>query len=145
MDYRAVFEITSSGMNLEKRRLEATALNLANMHATRPAGTEPFRPVRVVGSPVQAEFAALISSVATQSLAVQPRTTEVLPQAVQPRLARDPGHPHADEEGMVKYPGVEHAQEMVTAMSAMRAYEANIAAAGMARSMALRALEIGGQ
>ena len=36
------------------------------------------------------------------------------------------------------------ATEMVTIMSAMRAYEANVAAASAARALALKTLEIGG-
>jgi flagellar basal-body rod protein FlgC len=45
---------------------------------------------------------------------------------------------------MVAQPAVDTAAEMVTIMSAMRSYEANVAAASAARTMALKTLDIGG-
>ena len=39
--------------------------------------------------------------------------------------------------------GVDSATEMVTLMTALRSYEANVAALNAARTLALRALEIG--
>jgi flagellar basal-body rod protein FlgC len=55
----------------------------------------------------------------------------------------DPGHPDADEQGYVKMPNVEVMTEMVNMISASRAYEANITAINSAKSIALKALEIG--
>jgi len=56
----------------------------------------------------------------------------------------EPGHPHADKSGMVRYPGVDHLSQMVSITEALRAYEANLAALQTARAMASRALDIGG-
>jgi flagellar basal-body rod protein FlgC len=53
-------------------------------------------------------------------------------------------HPYADSHGYVRYAGVDTAAEMVTMMSAIRAYEANVAAMNTTRQMVLKALEIGG-
>jgi flagellar basal-body rod protein FlgC len=64
--------------------------------------------------------------------------------AAPPRRVLEPGHPLADAEGFVRYPGVDAAAEMVALMSATRAYEANVVALNAARAMALKALEIGG-
>ena len=55
----------------------------------------------------------------------------------------EPGHPQADVQGFVTYPGVDTATEMMTIMDAMRAYEANVAAMNASRTMAMKALEIG--
>ncbi|MNY51400.1 Flagellar basal-body rod protein FlgC [compost metagenome] len=49
----------------------------------------------------------------------------------------------ADARGYVTYAGVDMATEMVSLMSATRAYEANVAAMNTSRTLALRALEIG--
>jgi flagellar basal-body rod protein FlgC len=54
----------------------------------------------------------------------------------------DPTHPDADGEGNVRLPNVDAAQELVTMMVAARAYEANVAALGAARSMAEAALDL---
>jgi flagellar basal-body rod protein FlgC len=59
-------------------------------------------------------------------------------------MVYEPGHPMADARGFVSYAGVDTATEMVSMMSAMRAYEANVAAMNTARSMAQKALTIGG-
>jgi flagellar basal-body rod protein FlgC len=50
----------------------------------------------------------------------------------------------AKQKGFVAYPGINTVNEMVTLISATRAYEANVAALNAARVMALKALEIGG-
>ena len=67
----------------------------------------------------------------------------VEPMSLAPRLASEPGHPLANEQGFVAYPGVDSASEMVTMMSAIRAYEANVAALNTARALALKTLDIG--
>ena len=55
----------------------------------------------------------------------------------------DPDHPDANEDGYVMIPNVNSAEEMVDLMAATRAYEANVTALNIAKSMALKALEIG--
>ena len=60
-----------------------------------------------------------------------------------PRMVYDPGHPDADQDGYVAMPNVEIVKEMVDMISASRAYEANVTAINAAKSMALKALEIG--
>jgi flagellar basal-body rod protein FlgC len=146
MDYRTVFEVSTAGMNLEKRRLDFAALNLANMHTSSASETGAYKPLRVVASPLRIDFARLMEGAGNPSqLAVLPRHIEAAATSNTPRLIHDPGHPHADAQGMVRYPGVDQAKEMLTAMTALRAYEANVAAASLARAMAIRALELGGR
>ena len=60
-----------------------------------------------------------------------------------PRLVYDPGHPDAGPDGYVAYPNVDPLVEMVNLLAATRAYEANVAVFSAARTLALRALEIG--
>lgn len=54
-------------------------------------------------------------------------------------------HPQADKDGYVSYPGVDTLTEMMALMVASRAYEADVAAFNAAKSMAMKALEIGGR
>lgn len=141
MDYQAVFHISASGMNAEKLRLDTAALNLANMHATAGAGATAYRPLRVVTQPVAPGFKSWMQQAAIGGVRAQ-----AVPDATaQPRVVHDPGHPHADARGQVQYPGVNHTQEMLTVTTALRAYEANVAAMAAARSMAAHALSIGGK
>lgn len=142
MDYSATFAISAAGMSLHRARVEVAAVNLANAHTTAPAGQPGFKPTRVVGVPAQqGSFPLLLAKVPG---AFQKPSFRIEPQPVMPRLVHEPGHPLADGRGFVEYPGVDVATEMVTLMDATRAYEANVAAMNTARTLALKALEIGG-
>jgi len=142
MDYRAVFQIATAGMDLEKRRLDVAALNLANLHASAAPGQQPAAVQKVVAGPVQMAFAGALRH---QEAAQQLREVQVIAAEGSSRLVHDPGHPHANAQGMVAYPAVDQATEMVTVSTALRAYEANVAVASTARAMAAKALELGGQ
>jgi len=140
MDYRAAFQISAAGMAAEKLRLDVTALNLANMHAAGTSVDQVYRPQRVVTQTVS--FGQQFGALAGAAAGVQ---TAVVPQNVAPRMVYEPGHPYANAKGMVAYPGVDNVTEMVTMSTALRAYEANVTAMNAARTMAARALDIGGQ
>ena len=145
MDYRAVFEISAAGMDFEKKRLDTAAMNLANLHTTTAAGAAPYKPMRAVAAPVQVDFAQWVQAAGTTAASTASRPVSLVALEAAPRLVHEPGHPHADANGMVAYPGVDQAKEMLVAMTALRAYEANVAASSLARAMATRALDIGGQ
>ena len=56
MDYLSTFAISASGMNVEKTRVDITALNLANMHSTRSIDGGPYQPMRVVSGEQVSSF-----------------------------------------------------------------------------------------
>jgi flagellar basal-body rod protein FlgC len=68
----------------------------------------------------------------------------LVPSPLPPRRVHEPGHPLADAQGFVSYPGVDTAAEMMTLLSATRAYEANVSAMNVARTLAMKSLDIGG-
>lgn len=135
MDYTQTFAISSIGMTVERTRVEVAALNLANANSVAGPDGSIYKPMRVVA---HATFARSVEQGLNAPL-VQIQPTEQTPRSVY-----EPGHPMADARGFVTYAGVDTATEMVTMMGAMRSYEANVAAMNTARSMALKALEIGG-
>lgn len=135
MDYSQTFAISSIGMTVERTRVEVAALNLANANSVAGPDGSIYKPMRVVA---HATFARSVEQGLNAPL-VQIQPTEHAPRSVY-----EPGHPMADARGFVTYAGVDAATEMVTMMGAMRSYEANVAAMNTARSMALKALEIGG-
>jgi flagellar basal-body rod protein FlgC len=142
MDFDAAFRISASGMAVEKLRLDVTAANIANMHSSAASVNDLFHPRRVVLQAVPMTFSQQFDALAVAGGGVQ--VASLAPLDVAPRLAYEPGHPHADGKGFVAYPGVNHAEEMVNLSSALRAYEANVVAMNAARAMAAHALEIGG-
>ena len=163
MDYFAAFAISASGMTVEKTRLDITALNLANAHSTR-AGGKLYEPLTVISAPRRAgQFEQLMSGFAAGAAGAGPgafggnlstlaarlptfgaEVVAVRPTGLPPRLVHEPGHPDADARGFVAYPAVQPLKEMLTIISATRAYEANLSALNAARTMAQRALDIGG-
>ena len=143
MDYMASFQISATGMSLEKLRVDTAALNLANAHSTKGADGRLYSPLRVVAEPIGVDFSKKYE-VALGSSFSGTQLKALVPMGVTPRLVPDPGHPDADKNGMVSYPGVDQLAEMMVLVTAVRAYEANVAAMAAARMMALKALEIGG-
>lgn len=138
MGYPSSFAISALGMDVERLRVDVAALNLANANVALGANGEGYRPMHVVARSGTADFASQFD----QWMKVP--TVIVEPTANAPRQVLEPGHPLADEKGFVSYPAVDHTAEMMTMMNAMRAYEANVAAMNMSRTMVLKALDIGG-
>ncbi len=139
MDYLSSFAISAAGMNVERLRVDVAALNLANSHAAMTPDGVNYQPLRVVARvPAAQGFSDLVGNgLAGPQASVEPSTAP-------PRHVLEPGNPVADAQGFVAYPGVDPTAEMMSLMSATRAYEANVAALNAARSMALKALDIGG-
>jgi flagellar basal-body rod protein FlgC len=137
MDYLQAFAISAAGMNAERTRVETAAVNIANAHVAQHPAERAFGPMRAVVRAVP--FATLVDGATGMST---PAVT-LEPAAGRARLVHEPGHPLADERGFVAYPAVDPVTEMVTLMSAMRSYEANVAALNTARVLALKTLEIG--
>jgi flagellar basal-body rod protein FlgC len=143
MDYNAAFQISATGMQVEKLRLDVTAANIANMNSAAPSAAQAYSPQRVLAQAIPLRFDQQFDQ-AYEAAGGGVEVLGVAPQAVAPRMVYEPGHPYADAKGMVAYPAVNHTAEMVNLNLALRAYEANVAAMNAAKTMAARALDIGG-
>ena len=144
MDYLQAFAISASGMAVEKARVDLTAVNLANAQSTRSADGVGVRPLRLVSAARSGtDFPALLAGAAGASLQGA-QIVSITTLATPPRLVFEPGHPDADENGFVAYPGINPVAEMINMLTAVRAYEADVAALNAAKAMALRTLQIGG-
>ena len=138
MDHMRTFAISQAGLQVERMRVEVAALNLANANTVLKPGQPGYQPLKVSALSQSQQFAAMIDG----GLALP--EASIVTQGTAPRAVHDPKHPAADAQGMVYYPAVDSAEQMIELMGAVRSYEANIAAINAARSMALKALEIGG-
>ncbi len=149
MDYNQIFRISAAGMAVEKARVDVAAQNIANMHTTRTAAGGPYSPLRVVTRSAvlpRQSFEAQLDAQGQSMGAIQlsaPQVAGVVATGAAPRMQHDPGHPDADAAGMVAYPAVNQVNEMLTLVTAMRAYEANVTALNAAKVMTVKALEIG--
>ncbi len=136
-------EISRSGLDVEWQRLQVIAQNLANLNTTRTGSGEPFRPLHLVSGPRDG-FAQMLSGKGSARLGgVQVMGMEAAAGGF--RRVHEPGHPHADPEGFVSYPEIDHAGEMTLMIKTSRSYEANLTAMNIAHQMYSRALELGRQ
>jgi flagellar basal-body rod protein FlgC len=135
-------EISRSGLDVEWQRLQVIAQNIANMNTTRTASGEPYRAMRLLSGP-KSDFAALLRNGAppAQISGVQILGLEAVSGGV--RKVHQPTHPHADPDGFVTYPDIDHAGEMTLMIKASRVYEANLSALNIAHQMYMRALDLG--
>jgi flagellar basal-body rod protein FlgC len=140
MDYLQAFAISSAGMSVDRTRVETAAANLAQANTVQDLRGAGYQPLRVIARSSGSNFPGLVHDSLADAASID---VQVVPTTGSPRRMHEPGHPLADADGFVRYPGVDTATEMVTLMGALRSYEANVAALTTARSLALRTLEIG--
>ncbi|HXZ38144.1 MAG TPA: flagellar basal body rod protein FlgC [Thermodesulfobacteriota bacterium] len=137
-------QISASGLSSQRTVLRVIAENMANVQTTRTEEGGPYLRKRAILSPtpVPSSFPELLfSRMRPEALGVQ--VTDIVEDPYGLKSVFDPSHPDADETGLVLLPNVNLMEEMVALMGASRVYEANVAAFNAAKTMALRALEIG--
>ena len=145
MDFFRAMEITASGLNAERTRMNALASNLANARTTRTEAGGPYKRLDPV-------FQAVTMAAKYQELSSDPAgqaTSMVQVKGIQedqspPQQVYDPSHPDADPNGYVAMPNVNVVQEMVNMITASRAYEAGVTVMQTVKGMARSALSIGG-
>ena len=130
-------ESTASALSAERVRMDVITQNIANANTTRGLDGQPYQRQQVVFEKVlqQAE------GVATGRQLVQ--VSRIDKDERPPRLVHIPGHPDANEDGMVAFPNVNLHEEMADLIVSSRAYEANLAVVRNARTMAMQTLSIG--
>jgi flagellar basal-body rod protein FlgC len=132
------FHISGSALTAEKLRIDVIAGNLANMQTTRTAAGGPYRRRTVV---FEERMAQVQRSSRFRGEGV--RVAAIVEDPNPPRLEHDPEHPDANEEGFVAYPNIDLAKEMTELITASRSYEAGTTVINTAKSLYLKALEIG--
>jgi flagellar basal-body rod protein FlgC len=144
MDLLTSLKISSSGLAANRKRMEAISSNIANAQTTRTAEGGPYRRKEVVfgSEPARESFADILEGELDEK-AQTVQATEVISTNRPPIMKYDPNHPDANEDGYVAMPNINVMEEMANMISAQRAYEANITSINTAKSMAIKALEIG--
>jgi flagellar basal-body rod protein FlgC len=131
-------ELSASGLNAQRQRLNVIAENLANAQVTRtPQGGPYLRKNVILETQPMEDFGSLMESPTKVAVSDIVESREGLTQEY------NPSHPDANAEGVVTWPNVNPVTEMVSLVLASRAFDANVAAFKAAKTMALKALEIG--
>lgn len=141
MDILTALKISGSGLKAERARLNVTAMNLANANTTRTMEGGPYKAKSVVfGARPVDTFRDTLNS--TQARLRKVEVVKVVEDDKPFKEVYDPSHPDADERGIVQFPNVDTAEQMVDILSARRGYDANVTAIDAVKSMALKALDI---
>ena len=146
MDLFKAMEITASGLNAERSRMNTIASNLANAKTTRTEdGKGPYKRLDPVFTsvPLTQKFDDLVGDKAASAASIV-RVNEIRQDQNPPMMVFEPGHPDADPNGYVAMPNVNVVQEMVNMITASRAYEAGVTVMQTVKGMARTALNIGG-
>lgn len=133
--------ISRSGLDVEWRRMEIIALNIANMESSSGPDGKAYMPLRLVSGPAEG-FEQFLNGLQSPAGV---KVYGVEPSGAGTRRVYEPGHPHANGDGFVTYPNVSHADEMTLMVKTARAYEANLVAMAAAQQIYSAALQIGRQ
>ena len=156
MSFLESLDMSASGMTAERLRMDVISNNLANVNTTRTPQGGPYRREEVVLGERGPSFADTLQALQAGQNGYFPLASGLEQSSLQGveadgivgdtspfKQVYDPGNPDADPKGYVMEPNVNVVTEMVDMMGASRAYEANVTAVDAAKSMALKALEIG--
>ena len=143
MSIFGAIDVAASGMTAERLRLDVISNNIANVNTTRTADGGPYRRQYVVFEPRQGDASSFSQVMSGQLQLNGVRVSGIRKDDSPLRMVYEPGHPDADAQGYVRMPNINIITEMVDMMTASRAYEANVTSVNVAKSMMLKALEIG--
>lgn len=130
------FNINSSGLSLERIKLDTISTNIANVNTTRTENGGPYRRKEVV---FEESLKQQTSNNVIKSYGV--KTTGILEDQEVKRVYQ-PEHPDSDDYGYLELPNVNLSDEMINMMNTLRTYEANASAFESSKNMMKKALEI---
>jgi flagellar basal-body rod protein FlgC len=143
------FSISASGMTAQRIRLDVIANNIANANTMVTPEGAPFRRREVLFEAPGRTFAESLNTERrrlNRTIGSGVKVQKIVEDRSQMAFIKvyDPGHPFADENGMVLRPNINVTTEMVNIIDASRSYEANVTAFNAFKQMQQKALQMGG-
>ncbi len=130
-------EISSSALTAQRTNLNVIAGNIANMHTTRTPSGGPYRRRVALFAPGNPAMGKDAPGVHVRRIVADPTPF---------RKEFNPSHPDAvqtgPDKGYVLMPNVDQSTEMVNAMAAARAYEANVTVMEVTKNLAAASLRL---
>ena len=127
-----IFDIASSAISAQGKRLNVVASNLANADSVAGPDGEAYKAR-------QAVFQAIGRGREPAGV----RLTDIVEDQSPGKRIHDPSHPLADAEGYVTHSNVSVVEEMVNMISASRSYQNNVEVMNTARQLMLKTLRMG--
>ena len=122
--------------------MEVISQNIANANTTKTDEGGPYRRQLVHFDTMLRNQMKFNNDVSSNNLS-EVRASKVIEDSRPFREVYQPGHPDANDDGMVLYPNVQVHEEMADLISASRAYEANMSVIRTSRMMAMQTLNMG--
>lgn len=136
IDILSGIKSTTAALDAERIRLDTISKNIANARTTRSENGKPYQRQMVV-------FETALQQAMDGQSAPMLRVSRIAKDSRPFQQVYNPGHPDANADGMVQMPNVNIHEEMADLIAASRAFEANLAVARNARTMAMQTLAIG--
>jgi len=145
MSFLESLNISGSGLTAQRLRMDVISENIANIDTTRTESGDPYRRKMVVLSSTASNSFKdmMVKNLSDYEITGGVEVSDIVEDQSEFKLAYNPEHPDADENGYVKMPNVDSLKETVDMMEAYRAYQANVTALNTTKQMAVKALEIG--
>ena len=130
---------TASALGAERIRTDVISQNIANAMTTRGADGKIYQKQNVRFESVLDKTGANDFNTSFGKMPVNELQVKIVNDSRPPRWVPDPSNPGK----MMEIPDINVHEEMVDLILSQRAYEANLAVAKSARTMALQTLSIG--
>ena len=133
MNFSDTIGISAAGMQVQSKRLQVAAENLANAETTGTSpGSDAYRR-KTITFKEMLDRSTGVSAVAVREIGQDQSDFE---------MRYDPSHPAADAKGMVKMPNVDTMTEILNTHEAQHSYEANLNTMQITRSMLTRTINL---
>lgn len=132
MSLDRIFDIASSAISAQGKRLNVVASNLANADSVAGPDGEAYKARQ-----------AVFQAIGRGSDPGGVRLTDIVEDQSPGKRIHDPSHPMADAEGYVTHSNVSVVEEMVNMISASRSYQNNVEVMNTARQLMLKTLRMG--
>ena len=133
MSLLKTIDVAVSGMVAQRLRMGTIASNLANVDSTSTPEGGYYKRRDV-------HFKAVLLDKQNQVYGVV--IDKIVKDNRPPIIKYEPENPDADEDGYVKYPNIDPAEEMTNLIEASRMYQANVNVANNAKSLVNLTLDI---
>lgn len=121
--------IAGTGMTVHRKWLDAVSDNLANINNASSTDGAAFQARYVLAQAGQGNAGVYVAGAEFGD--------------AEGRMVHQPDHPLADENGYVRYPDIDMAEQMGALIMAQRGYQANAAVVDRAKETYQAALQIG--
>ena len=133
MSLLKTIDVAVSGMVVQRLRMGTIASNLANVDSTSTPEGGYYKRRDV-------HFNAVLLDKQNQVYGVV--IDKIVKDNRPPIIKYEPENPDADEDGYVKYPNIDPAEEMTNLIEASRMYQANVNVANNAKNLVNLTLDI---